>query len=44
MKILEFNQYQKFDQASFHANLESIIEKNDACKNIPENSSKTRIS
>ena len=40
-KILEFNQYPKFDKAPFivYANLECIIEKIDRCKNSPENSS-----
>ena len=37
-KILEFNQYQKFDKAPFtiYADLECIIEKIDGCKNNPE--------
>ena len=37
-KILEFNQYQKFDKAPFtiYADLECIIEKIDRCKNNPE--------
>ena len=47
-KILEFNQYQKPDKASFiiHADLECIIEKIDGygCKNHPENSSTTKVS
>ena len=36
-KILEFNEYQKSDKASFiiYADLECIIEKIDACKNNP---------
>ena len=44
-KILEFNQYQKSDRASFiiYANLESIIEKIDGYKNKPENSSTTKV-
>ena len=43
-KILEFNQYQKFDEAPFiiHANLESLIEKTDGCKSNPENSSTSK--
>ena len=38
-KILEFNQYQKPDQALFiiYADLECIIEKIDGCKNNPNN-------
>ena len=38
-KILEFDQYQKSDKASFiiYADLESVIEKIDGCKNNPEN-------
>ena len=45
-KILEFNQYQKFDKAPFiiYADFESIMEKIDGCKNNPENSSSTKIS
>ena len=45
-KIVEFNQYQKSDKASFiiYANLECIIEKIDGCKNNPDNSSTTRVS
>ena len=37
-KILEFNQYQKSDKASFviYENLECLIEENDGCKNNPE--------
>ena len=37
-KILEFNQYQKFDKAPFiiYVDLECIIEKIDGCKNNPE--------
>ena len=44
-KILEFNQYQKFDKAPFiiYADLECIIEKIDECKNNPENSSTTKV-
>ena len=42
-KILEFNQYQKFDKAPFiiYADL-ACIEKIDGCKNNPENISKVR--
>ena len=45
-KILEFNQYQKFDKAPFiiYTDLEGIIEKTDGCKNSPENSSTTKVS
>ena len=45
-KILELNQYQKSDKASFiiYADLECIIEKIDGCKNYPENSSTTKVS
>ena len=45
-KILEFNQYQKFDKAPFiiYADLECIIEKIDGCKNNPENSFATKVS
>ena len=41
-KILEFDQYQKFDKAPFiiYADLECII---DGCKNIPENSSTVKV-
>ena len=44
-KILEFNQYQKCDKASFiiYADLESIIENIDRYKNNPENSSTTKV-
>ena len=43
-KILEFNQYQKFDKSPFiiYADLECIIEKIDVCKNNPKNSSTTK--
>ena len=39
-KILEFNQFQKFDKAPFiiYADLECIIEKIDGCKINSENS------
>ena len=38
-KILQFNQYQKFDKAPFiiYADLECLIEKIDGCKNDPKN-------
>ena len=36
---LGFNQYQKF----IYGDLESLIEKTDGCKNIPEKSSSTKI-
>ena len=42
-KILEFNQYQKFDKAPFII-YECVIEKIDGCKNNPENSSTTKVS
>ena len=40
-KMLELNQYQKSDKASFiiYADLECKIEKIEECKNNPENSS-----
>ena len=43
-KILEFNQYQKYDKASFfiYADLEFIIEKIDQCKNNLKSSSATK--
>ena len=45
-KILDFNQYQKSDKASFiiYADRECLIEKIDGCKNNPEISSTTKIS
>ena len=45
-KILEFNQYQKSDNAPFitYAYLECIIVKIDGCKNNPENSCTTKVS
>ena len=45
-KILEFNEYQKFDKASFiiYADLDCMIEKTDGCKNNPENLSTTKVS
>ena len=44
-KILEFNQYQKSDQALFiiYADFWCIIEKIDGCKNNPANSSKSKV-
>ena len=44
-KILEFNQYQKSDKAQFiiSADFECLIEKIEACKNNPENSSTTKV-
>ena len=46
LEILEFNLYQKAVKALFiiYADLECIIEKTDGCKNIPENSSATKVS
>ena len=45
-KILEFNQYQKSDQAPFviYAYLDCLIQKIDGCKINPENSSTTKVS
>ena len=45
-KVLEFNQYQKFDKAPFvnYADLECLIEKIDTCKNNPENSFTAKVS
>ena len=45
-KILEFNQYQKYDKAPFviYEDLECIIEKIDGCKNNLGNSFKTKVS
>ena len=45
-KILEFNQYQKYDKESFiiYADLECIIENIDECKNNLENSSTAIVS
>ena len=44
-KTLEFNQYKKSSKAPFiiYADLECLIEKLDGCKNIPVNSSITKI-
>ena len=45
IKISEFNQYHKYDKAPFiiYADLESLIEKINESKNIPEKSSTTRV-
>ena len=45
-KILEYNQYQKSDKASFYiyADLECIVEKIYGCKNNPGNSFTTKVS
>ena len=45
IKILDFNQYQKSDKASFiiYTDLECLIEKTDGCKNNPENSFSTKV-
>ena len=45
-KILEFNQYQKFDKAPFiiYADFECIVVKIDGCKNDCENASATEAS
>ena len=44
-KMLEFNQYQKLDKASFiiYADLKCIIEKIHGCANNPEKSSRTEL-
>ena len=44
-KILQFNQYQKFDKAPFiiYADLECLIERIDERKNNTENSSTTKL-
>ena len=44
-KILEFNQYQKFDKAPFiiYEDLGCLIEKADECKNYPEKSSTPKV-
>ena len=44
-KILQFNQYQKPDKATFtiYADLESTIEKIHGCKNNPRKSSTTNV-
>ena len=45
-KILEFNQYKKSDETQFiiYADLRCLKQKNDGCKNNPENSSATKAS
>ena len=45
-KILEFNQYQKSDQAPFviYPHLDCLIQKIDECKINPEISSTTKVS
>ena len=45
-KILQFNQYQTFDEASFiiYVDVECVIDKTDGCKNNPENSATTKVS
>ena len=44
IKILEINQYQKFDKIPFiiYADLKSLIEKMDGCKNNPKISFSTK--
>ena len=44
-KTLEFNQYKKIDKASFiiYTDLESLIKKNEGCKNNPEKLSTTKV-
>ena len=44
-KTLEFNQYRKSDKTSFivYADLKSLIEKIDGCKNNPETLSTTKV-
>ena len=46
LEILELNLYQKAIKTLFiiYADLECIIEMNDGWKNIPENSSATKVS
>ena len=45
IEIFEFNQYQKSDNtpSTIYADLESILENIDGCKNNPENSSTTKV-
>ena len=45
-EILEFNQYQKSDEAQFsiYADLECLIENIDGCNINPGNSSTTKVS
>ena len=44
-KVLEFNQYPKSNKTSFtiYADLESLTEKTDGCKNNLEKSSTTKV-
>ena len=44
-KILEFNEYQKSDKATFiiYADSECLVEKIDGCKNNPQNSFTTKV-
>ena len=44
-KILDFNQYQKFDKATFaiYADAKCLTEKIDGCKNNPENVPTTKV-
>ena len=44
-KILEFNQYQKFDKAPFiiYVDLSCLIEKIDGCKSDPKNSYTSKV-
>ena len=44
-KTLEFNQYQKYDKATFivYVDIEFLIEMTDGSKNNPENSSTTKV-
>ena len=44
-KILEFNQYQKYEKAPFiiYADFLCLIEKIDGCNNNPENSSTSKV-
>ena len=45
-KILEFNEYQKYDKAPFiiYADLECLIRKIDRCKSNSQNSLMTKLS
>ena len=44
-KVIEFNQYQKYDKVPFIIcpNFQCVIERIDGCKNNPENSSTTKV-
>ena len=43
-KTLEFNQYKKIDKAFIiYTDLESLIKKNEGCKNNPEKLSTTKV-